>query len=111
MLLFFLLIFLSTLRVKTSEMDFWAGQASFGVTHGVVARWWLELLSPVDLSWQDVQESLLLPVVCAISDTDRSANGELFHMVVRVICTSFVMFGFLFSENSKNFRQKLHKIF
>lgn len=102
MLPFFLIIFLSILRVKNSGRGFGAVQASYGVIHVAVIRWWLELLSSVDLAWYDVQGSLLSPLVFAISDADWSAKVELFHMVVRVVCTSFVMVGFLFIENSKN---------
>lgn len=32
-------------------------------------------------------------------------------MVVRIVCTSFVMVDFLFSKNSKNSREKLYKVF
>lgn len=43
--------------------------------------------------------------------TSVSANGELFHVVVRVICMFFVMVGFLFYTTFKNSRQTLYKIF
>lgn len=111
MLPFFLFIFLSILRVKNSGRGFGAEQALCRVIHVAVIRWWLEPLSSVDLAWHDVQGSLLPPLVFAISDADWNTKVELFHMVGRVVCTSLVMVGFLFSENSKHSREKSHKVF